>query len=235
MSGSACPRAAAWPGSGRQGVGARRTARARGARGHRDPGVPVLGHRSSGIGRRGLRGSRPPTTSSTTCSRRCPPPATARELATGPAPGAERGGSPRCGPRGSSVRFRLLTPLGSRSPGDGGRRDRPRRAAQLAGVRPARCRRVRAAAGGAGVAGVARRPVGDTRAEAAPHRCGRVPPGRGPARSRPGRCPMLFPRVVVPVGGRSVRLRLPFLRPFSRHEEVVPLPRCLVESTPSDR
>ena len=35
---------------------------------------------------------------------------------------------------------------------------------------------------------------------------------------------MLFPRVVVPVGGRSVRVRLPFLRPFSRHEEVVGLP-----------
>ena len=39
-----------------------------------------------------------------------------------------------------------------------------------------------------------------------------------------GAVPMLFPRVVVPVGTRSVGLRLPFLRPFSRHEEVVELP-----------
>jgi hypothetical protein len=39
-----------------------------------------------------------------------------------------------------------------------------------------------------------------------------------------GAVPMLFPRVVVPVGSRSVRLRLPFLRPFARQEEVVELP-----------
>ncbi|WP_416958229.1 DUF58 domain-containing protein [Nocardioides sp. T5] len=39
-----------------------------------------------------------------------------------------------------------------------------------------------------------------------------------------GAVPMLFPRVVVPVGTRTVRLRLPFLRPFSRHEESVELP-----------
>ncbi|MBD3925920.1 DUF58 domain-containing protein [Nocardioides cavernae] len=39
-----------------------------------------------------------------------------------------------------------------------------------------------------------------------------------------GAVPMLFPRVVVPVGGRTVRLRLPFLRPFSRHDEVIELP-----------
>lgn len=39
-----------------------------------------------------------------------------------------------------------------------------------------------------------------------------------------GAVPMLFPRVAVPVGTRTVRLRLPFLRPFSRHEESVDLP-----------
>ena len=39
-----------------------------------------------------------------------------------------------------------------------------------------------------------------------------------------GAVPMLFPRVVVPVGLRSVQLRLPFLAPFSRHSEVVVLP-----------
>lgn len=39
-----------------------------------------------------------------------------------------------------------------------------------------------------------------------------------------GAVPMLFPRVVVPVGWRSVELRLPFLAPFSRHSEVVTLP-----------
>lgn len=39
-----------------------------------------------------------------------------------------------------------------------------------------------------------------------------------------GAAPMLFPRVRVPVGGRGVQLRLPFLRPFSSHDEVVALP-----------
>jgi hypothetical protein len=39
-----------------------------------------------------------------------------------------------------------------------------------------------------------------------------------------GAVPMLFPRVLVPVGGRTVRVRLPFLRPFSRHVELVELP-----------
>jgi hypothetical protein len=39
-----------------------------------------------------------------------------------------------------------------------------------------------------------------------------------------GAMPMLFPRVVVPVGWRTVQLRLPFLSPFARHSEVVVLP-----------
>ncbi|MBC2934440.1 DUF58 domain-containing protein [Nocardioides sp. zg-1228] len=39
-----------------------------------------------------------------------------------------------------------------------------------------------------------------------------------------GAAPMLFPRVVVPVGPAAVRLRLPFLRPFARHQEVVEVP-----------
>jgi uncharacterized protein (DUF58 family) len=39
-----------------------------------------------------------------------------------------------------------------------------------------------------------------------------------------GAVPMMFPRIVVPVGVRRVEVRLPFLGPFSRHEEVVELP-----------
>lgn len=40
-----------------------------------------------------------------------------------------------------------------------------------------------------------------------------------------GAAPMLFPKLVVPVGRSSVQLRLPFLGPFSRHtESAVPLP-----------
>lgn len=39
-----------------------------------------------------------------------------------------------------------------------------------------------------------------------------------------GATPMLSPRVVVPVGGRSVQLRLPFLGPFSFLREDVELP-----------
>ena len=36
--------------------------------------------------------------------------------------------------------------------------------------------------------------------------------------------PMLFPRIVVPVGPRTVQLRLPFLAPFARHSEDIVLP-----------
>lgn len=39
-----------------------------------------------------------------------------------------------------------------------------------------------------------------------------------------GAAPMLFPKVTVPVGRRTVSLRLPFLAPFARHTEAVPLP-----------
>ncbi len=39
-----------------------------------------------------------------------------------------------------------------------------------------------------------------------------------------GVAPMLFPRVSLPVGHRTVALRLPFLGPYARHEEMVPLP-----------
>lgn len=39
-----------------------------------------------------------------------------------------------------------------------------------------------------------------------------------------GAAPMLFPRVTVPVGGLEVSMRLPFLAPFARHTESVPLP-----------
>ena len=39
-----------------------------------------------------------------------------------------------------------------------------------------------------------------------------------------GAAPMLFPKVTVPVGRRSVSLRLPFLAPFAHHAEAVPLP-----------
>jgi hypothetical protein len=51
-----------------------------------------------------------------------------------------------------------------------------------------------------------------------------APPPHGVLVVEAGPVPMLFPRVVVPVGTRTVRLRLPFLRPFSRHQEVVALP-----------
>ncbi|WP_139306616.1 DUF58 domain-containing protein [Nocardioides exalbidus] len=39
-----------------------------------------------------------------------------------------------------------------------------------------------------------------------------------------GAAPMLFPKVEVPVGHRTVALRLPFLGPFAHHTETVPLP-----------
>ncbi len=39
-----------------------------------------------------------------------------------------------------------------------------------------------------------------------------------------GATPMLFPKLTVPVGTRSVSLRLPFLAPFAHHRDVVPLP-----------
>lgn len=39
-----------------------------------------------------------------------------------------------------------------------------------------------------------------------------------------GAVPMLFPLLTVPVGGRSVSLRLPFLGSFARHSEIVQLP-----------
>lgn len=39
-----------------------------------------------------------------------------------------------------------------------------------------------------------------------------------------GAAPMLFPKVIVPVGRRSVSVRLPFLAPFTHHTESVQLP-----------
>lgn len=39
-----------------------------------------------------------------------------------------------------------------------------------------------------------------------------------------GAAPMLFPRITVPVGDRSVSVRLPFLAPFAHHTESVQLP-----------
>jgi uncharacterized protein (DUF58 family) len=39
-----------------------------------------------------------------------------------------------------------------------------------------------------------------------------------------GAAPMLFPKVSIPVGHRTVALRLPFLGPFAAHSETVPLP-----------
>lgn len=39
-----------------------------------------------------------------------------------------------------------------------------------------------------------------------------------------GVAPMLYPKVSVPVGHRSVSVRLPYLGPYARHEESVPLP-----------
>lgn len=39
-----------------------------------------------------------------------------------------------------------------------------------------------------------------------------------------GAAPMLFPKVTVPVGARTVSLRLPFLAPFASHTESVLLP-----------
>lgn len=41
---------------------------------------------------------------------------------------------------------------------------------------------------------------------------------------RSGAAPMLFPRLVLPVGTTSVSARFPFLGPFARHEELVDLP-----------
>jgi len=40
-----------------------------------------------------------------------------------------------------------------------------------------------------------------------------------------GAVPLMFPRIVVPVGARRVEVRLPFLRPFWRHEEAIELPQ----------
>jgi uncharacterized protein (DUF58 family) len=39
-----------------------------------------------------------------------------------------------------------------------------------------------------------------------------------------GAAPMLYPRITLPVGRRSVSLRLPFLAPYAHHGETVPLP-----------
>ena len=39
-----------------------------------------------------------------------------------------------------------------------------------------------------------------------------------------GVAPMLYPRISLPVGHRTVALRLPFLAPYARHEETVRLP-----------
>ncbi len=41
---------------------------------------------------------------------------------------------------------------------------------------------------------------------------------------RAGAAPMLFPRITLPVGRRSVSVRLPFLAPFAHHTESVQLP-----------
>ena len=41
---------------------------------------------------------------------------------------------------------------------------------------------------------------------------------------RAGAAPMLFPRVTLPIGRRSVSMRLPFLAPYAHHRESVPLP-----------
>jgi uncharacterized protein (DUF58 family) len=57
----------------------------------------------------------------------------------------------------------------------------------------------------------------------------RVSEGAAPAsvtlHVQAGASPMLFPKVTVPVGRRSVTLRLPFLAPFARHTETVQLPQ----------
>jgi len=39
-----------------------------------------------------------------------------------------------------------------------------------------------------------------------------------------GVAPMLYPKISLPVADRTVFLRLPFLGPYARHEETVPLP-----------
>jgi uncharacterized protein (DUF58 family) len=41
---------------------------------------------------------------------------------------------------------------------------------------------------------------------------------------RAGAAPMLFPKVTLPIGRRSVSLRLPFLSPYAHHRETVSLP-----------
>lgn len=41
---------------------------------------------------------------------------------------------------------------------------------------------------------------------------------------RAGAAPMLFPKVTLPIGRLGVSLRLPFLAPYARHHETVPLP-----------
>ena len=43
-------------------------------------------------------------------------------------------------------------------------------------------------------------------------------------RVQAGATPMMSPKIIVPVGRHDVSLRLPFLAPFSRHTESVPLP-----------
>ena len=43
-------------------------------------------------------------------------------------------------------------------------------------------------------------------------------------RVQAGTAPMLSPKLTVPVGRRSISVRLPFLAPFARHSEEVPLP-----------
>jgi len=39
-----------------------------------------------------------------------------------------------------------------------------------------------------------------------------------------GVAPMLYPKISLPIGDRTVAVRLPFLGPYARHEELVPLP-----------
>ena len=52
---------------------------------------------------------------------------------------------------------------------------------------------------------------------------GSAPP-TGILRLQAGSVPMLFPKVTIPVGASVVSLRLPFLGPFARHTESLPLP-----------
>jgi len=50
------------------------------------------------------------------------------------------------------------------------------------------------------------------------------PPPTATVRVQAGAAPLLFPKVVLPVGGERVQLRLPFLGPFAHHTEEVRLP-----------